>query len=111
MYIDPSKTISAPYSQGNELVLGQNSGQQCVAMRLYSLIYNGKQGIHTANDLMEIMNIGNQLYSGLSQLATQTFLMQSELPSMLNVFETDYQLQYSESYIGTIHQEATIEGY
>ena len=37
--------------------------------------------------------------------------MQSELPSMLNVFETDYQLQYSESYTGTIHQEAAIEGY
>jgi len=30
---------------------------------------------------------------------------------MLNVFETDYQLQYSESYTGTLHQEAAIEGY
>jgi hypothetical protein len=30
---------------------------------------------------------------------------------MLNVFETDYELQYSESYTGTTHQEATIEGY
>ena len=27
------------------------------------------------------------------------------------MFETDYELQYSESYTGTIHQEATIEGY
>ena len=27
MYIDPSKTITAPYSQANELVFGQNSGQ------------------------------------------------------------------------------------
>ena len=80
-------------------------------MSLCSLIYNSKKGIHSANDLMEIMNIGNQLYSGLSQLARQSFLMQSELPSMLNVFETDYQLQYSESYTGTIHQEAVIEGY
>ena len=60
---------------------------------------------------MEIMNIGNQLYSGLSQLARQSFLMHSDLPSMLNVFETDYQLQYSESYTGTIPQEAAIEGY
>jgi len=95
VYIDPSKTISAPYSQGNELIFGQNSGQQCVTMSLCSLIYNSKRGIHSANDLMEIMNIGNQLYSGLSQFARQSFLMQSELPSMLNVFETDYQLQYS----------------
>ena len=29
---DPWKTIQAPYSQGNELVFGQNAGQQCVAM-------------------------------------------------------------------------------
>ena len=32
LYIDPSKTLTAPYSQANELVFGQNSGQQCVAM-------------------------------------------------------------------------------
>ena len=37
--------------------------------------------------------------------------MQTELPTLLNVFETDYKLQYSQSYTGTIHQEATIEGY
>ena len=111
MYIDPNKTITAPYSQGNELVFGQNAGQQCVAMSLCSLIYNKKQGINSANDLELIMNIGNQLYSGLSQLTRQSFLMLTELPPMLNVFETDYQIQYSESYTGTIYQETTIEGY
>ena len=26
-YVDPNKTIVAPYSQGNELVFGQNAGQ------------------------------------------------------------------------------------
>ena len=57
MYVDPSKTIAAPYSQGNELVFGQNAGQQCVAMSLCSLIYNNKQGISSANDLIQIMNI------------------------------------------------------
>ena len=62
MYIDPSKTITAPYSQANELVFGQNSGQQCVAMSLYSLIYNNKQGINSADDLASIMNIENRLY-------------------------------------------------
>ena len=111
MYTDPSKTITAPYSQSNELVLEQNSGQQCVAMSLYSLIYNNKQRINSADDLVSIMNIGNRLYSSLSQLTRQSFLMQTELPTLLNVLETDYELQYSESYTGTIHQEATIEGY
>ena len=54
MYVDPSKTIAAPYSQGNELVFGQNAGQQCVAMSLCSLIYNNKQGISSGNDLIQI---------------------------------------------------------
>ena len=34
------KTTVAPYSQGNELVFGQNAGQQCVAMSLCSLVNN-----------------------------------------------------------------------
>ena len=45
----------------------------------------------------------------MSQLTRQSFLMQTELPTLLNV--TDYELQYSESYTGTIHQEVTVEGY
>ena len=76
VYIDPSKTITAPAS-------------------LCPLIYNNKQGINSANHLVSIMNIQeNQLYSSLSQLTGQSFLMQTELPT----FEADYELQYSESY-------------
>ena len=37
--------------------------------------------------------------------------MQIKLPTLLNVFETDYEHVYSESYTVTIHQEATVEGY
>ena len=51
------------------------------------------------------MNIGHQLFSSLLQLARQAYLMQSELPTALKVFDTDYQLEYSESQSGTIHQE------
>ena len=79
-------------------------------MSLCSLTYNNKQEINSVNDLVSIMNIGNQMHSSLSQLTRQSFLMQTELPTLLNVFETDYELQYSESYTGTIHQEATVEG-
>jgi len=60
-------------------------------MSLCPLIYNSKQGINAANHLASIMNIGNQLYSSLSQLTRQSFLMQTELPTLLNVFETDYE--------------------
>ena len=29
VYIEPSKTIAAPYSQGYELIFGRNAGRQC----------------------------------------------------------------------------------
>ena len=47
-FIDPSKTLHAPYSQGN-VVFGQNAGQQCVAMSLCALIHNfrNKSVTHT----------------------------------------------------------------
>ena len=75
------------------------------------MIYNNKQGISSGNDLIQIMNIGHQLYSSLSQLARQSYLMQTELPTVLNVLDIDYQLEYSESYTGTVGQETAIEGY
>ena len=34
--------------------------------------------------------------------------MRSELPTTLNVFDTDYQMEYSECYSGTVHQEIAI---
>ena len=75
------------------------------------MIYNNTQGISSANDLVQMTNIGNQFYSSLSQLTRQAFLMQSELPTALNVFDNDYQLEYSENYSGTVYQETSIEGY
>ena len=48
----------------------------------YSLIYNNKQGINSVDDLVSIMKIGNRLYSSLSQLSRQSFLMQTELPTL-----------------------------
>ena len=37
--------------------------------------------------------------------------MQIELPTMLNVLDTNYQLEFSESYTGTVGRETPIEGY
>ncbi len=110
-YVDPNKIIAALYSQGNELLFGQNAGQQCIATSLCSLIYNNTKGISIANDLIQIMNIGNMLYSSLSQLTRQAFLMQSELPTLLNMFDIDYRLEYSESFSGTVGHKCAIEGY
>ena len=59
MYVDASETVAEPYSRGNELVFERNARQQCVAMSLCYWIYNNKQGVSFANDLSQIMNIGN----------------------------------------------------
>ena len=81
-------------------------------MSLSALVYNKIKGIHSCNDLVQIMEMGNQLYSTLSQCTGQVYLMQTELPSMIAVFEKNYQLNYSESYTGNLHHcDSIIEGY
>ena len=91
---------------------GENAGKQCVAMSLIALIYNKIKGIHTCDDLVQILEMGNQLYSTLSQCTGQVYLMQTELPSMTALSEENYQLNYSESYTGNLHYcNLIIEGY
>jgi hypothetical protein len=57
------------------------------------------------------MNIGNELYSNLSCLAQQSFLLFTELPSQLTVFDTDYIFEYTESYSGNVIGDCSIEGF
>ena len=110
--IDPTQTIKAPYSQGDIMYFGENAGKQCVAMSLSALIYNKIKEIHSCNDLVQIMEMGNQLYSTVSQCTGQAYLMQTELPSMIAMFEKNYQLNHSESYAGNLlHCDSIIEGY
>ena len=59
-FVDPTKTIHAPYSQGNVHVFGENAGRQCVPMSLCSLIYVYRNGsILDSTTLVNIMNLGN----------------------------------------------------
>ena len=62
VYVDPSKTIAAPYmyTQGN----WTKCRSTIVAKSLWSEIYN-KKGINSMNDLIQIMSILNQLYLSL----------------------------------------------
>lgn len=54
---------------------------------------NNTQGISSTSDLIQITNIGNQLYSNLSYFTSWVFSMQTELPTTFKVFKTDYQLE------------------
>ena len=55
-HVDPSKTIKAPYSQGDVVVFGQNGGQKC-SMSLCALIYHNTKGRGNPDDLKQIMHI------------------------------------------------------
>ena len=58
------------------------------------------------------MEMDNELYSTLSQCTGQVYLMQTELPAMIAMSEKNYQLNYSESYTGNLHNsDSIIEGY
>ena len=111
-HVDLSKTIKAPYSQEDVVVVfRQNVGQECVAMSLCALIYHNIKGISNPGDLKQKGPIGNQLYRSLSKLARQSFLLLTELPTMLTVLQGNYQLEYSASYSDNVHGETTIERY
>ena len=46
--VDPSKTICAPYSQGNDLVFGSNAGKKICGNELNSTII----GLHQFNKII-----------------------------------------------------------
>ena len=80
------KTIHAPCSQGNTEIFGENAVRQCVPMSLCSLIYFYRNNsMCDSSDLVNIMNLGNQLYSTLSRLSRQMYLLLEELPTMITV--------------------------
>ena len=81
--IDSSKTICAPYSQGHFLVFEPNAGRQCVAMSLTAILYNSIHTIRSTSDLVQIMNIGNELYKHLSFSAREEYLLLTEIPDVL----------------------------
>ena len=57
-------------------------------MSLCALIYSIKiRRISSVDDMIQIMTVGNQLYSSQSFLARQSMLMLTELPEMVTVFE------------------------
>ena len=62
-------------------------------------------------DLVNIMNIGNELYSGQSSLSRQSQLLLTEVPEMIIVFDINYQLQYDPSCTGTIHGTCEVQDF
>ena len=55
-------------------------------MSLRASIYSKIRRITSVDDMIQILTIGNQLYSSLSFLTRQSMLMLTELPEMRTVF-------------------------
>ena len=70
---------------------------------LCRLVYNFINPISSSADLVQIMNIGNNMYSALSQSCRQGLLLLTDLPVMNNLSDINYQLTYSESYCGLLN--------
>ena len=97
--VDASKTTAAPYIQGNVEVFGStNAGTQCVAMSLSALAFSFRNSMTSSADLVQVMNIGNNMYSALSRSAKEGLLLLTDLPLMVSLSDTNYELRYSESY-------------
>ena len=67
--IDPMRTVSFDYSQGNEALFGENAGKQCVAMSLTAIIYHQIEHISNwiSSTLNNILTNGNNPYISIKQ--------------------------------------------
>ena len=112
--IDPSTTVSADSSQGNEALFGVNAGKQCVAMSLTAIIYHQIQDVSlwTSSTLNNILVIGNNLYSTIRcSVRTNDYLLLTDVPDMVSIFDKVYSLQYSESFTGSLFMTSNIGPY
>ena len=76
----------------------------CSSVQLYSLIYVHSNGsILDTSALVNIMNLGNELYSMLSRISRQSYLLLTERPTMVTVEDTDYSFEFSEIYTANLH--------
>jgi hypothetical protein len=107
--VDPTKTICADFSQGNTKKFRQNAGKQCLAMSLTAIIYNH---ITNANEwdstvLNDILCAGNNLYSFISNSVKKSYLLLTDVPEMVSVFDGIYCMQYGEPFAGDLFMANT----
>ena len=112
--IDPTTTVSADSSKGNEAIFGVNAGKQCVAMSHTAMIYHQIQDIRlwTNSTLNNILVIGNNLYNSITcSVQTNDYLLITDVPDMVSIFDKVYSLQYNESFTGSLFFTSNIGPY
>ena len=107
MPIDPTRTICADYSQGNEALFGENAGKQCVAMSLTAVIYHHIEDIYlwTSSTSNNILTIANNLYISIRCFVqTNDYLLLTDVPCIVSIYNEVhvYTFEYSESLTGSL---------
>ena len=103
--INPTRTICTDYSQGNEVLLGENAGKQCVAMSLTAVIYHHIEDINlwTSSTLKNILTIENNLYISIRcSVQTNDYLLLIDVPCIVSIYNKVYTLEYTESLTGNV---------
>ena len=94
--INPMRTVSADYSQGNEALFGENTGNQCVARSLTAIIYHQIEHIivWTSSTLNNILTIGNNLYISIRySVQANDLLLLTDVPCIVSFYNKVYTLQ------------------
>jgi len=75
-HVDCAKTVTADYHRGDVSLFGMSAGKQCVAMCLTAVVFDDYCIASWCRDkLNEILMQGNVLYSHISNLAGEDFLL------------------------------------
>ncbi len=89
---------------------GDNSGKQCVANCLASIMYSKKKDVRNwkCSDMDSILITGNELYGFLQDSSTinNNYLLINELPTELDVFDSHYSMKYHDPVSGTFNEHA-----
>ena len=89
-FLQATRTICANYSQGNQVVFGENAGKQCVTISLTAAIYYHLEDINfwTSSTLNNILTIGNNLYMYISMrcsVQTNDYLLLTDIPCIVAI--------------------------
>jgi len=88
------------FHQGDER-FGESAGKQCTCCSLYSIAFSRVKnpGNWDIFDLDYVLEQGDKIYKGLNK---DNYLMFSELPREIHIFETTMNLEFLETSTTTI---------
>ena len=93
-FLQATRTICANYSQGSQVLFGENAGKQCIIMSLAAVIYHLEDiNFWTSSTLNNILTIGNYLCMYISircSVQTSDNLLLTDIPCIVAISNTLY---------------------